>query len=629
VLLPPAECLAAAGDTTAIAELLVTLNSPDASANDRAQACEDLGAVGTEASIQPLADLLDDSEFSHYARYGLQTNPAPAAGEALLQATSRLKGDLLIGVVNSLGARKDTMAVAKLAELANSSDAAVSVAAAGALAEIGSVEALNQLRAVPEARYAELVDPLIECAERLVKRGSRNEATALLRKIVSAPIPVQYRKPVSLALVEAVSPQEANELLATYLSSNEDWKFEVGVQCAVRSSDSAATELLAAVVPTSTPSRQLQLLSAIESRGDRTPVDAVRQATNSDNLAVRAAAIRGLGSIGDGTDVKRLVTAALDEDAQIRENAIAALGVVEGKQVRNELLTLLEDPNASSRILAAQIIGRRRMEGAGSQLLRVASSDQESDVRLVALEALTRLALPTMLPELMELAANTSDKQQQAAKRSVLAAASRAPDRDEAAELIASRLENDTSAQHGFLCDALRAVGGERALEVVADAAQSPTRQLQNEATRVLGSWPTSDVAPVLLSIAQSEHPYRVRSLRGYLRVARQLNFSDADRIAMVGKALEVADRDEERLLAISILQRYPSPPSLGLAQQQLASNLLGAKAAEVVLEIAESLAKDHPALAASAAHEVLKAGGDEAIRARAEQLAKQSPPNQ
>ena len=149
------------------------------------------------------------------------------------------------------------------------------------------------------------------------------------------------------------------------------------------------------------------------------------------------------------------------------------------------------------------------------------------------------------------------------------------------------------------------------------DAALSPTQSLQDEATRVLGDWPTRDAAPVLLSIADGAHPYRVRALRGYLRIVRQFDFSDAKRVEMVGKALPLADRDPERLLALAILEKHPSKSSLKLAQQQLDISLLGDKASPFVVAIAEQVVDEHPSAAAAAAQAVLQAGGEESIRAR------------
>jgi HEAT repeat protein len=618
-----AGAIAAPPAAVSVAELLAILNSPDSSANDRAQACQDLGAFGAEEAVPTLAKLLDDPKFSHYARYGLQPNPSPAAGEALLRATNRLQGDLLVGVVNSLGARKELAAVPRLVELVNDTDSSVAVAAAGALAEIASDEPLEGLRSLPFDQRVELVDPLIECADRHIDGGSREQAAALLRRIVSSSVPNHLRRSALIRLVDAAPQQEALDLIEEQLSADQGWRFEAGVQCAVRSPDPAAAQLLAAVVAASSSQRQLRLLAALESRGDRTAADAVRKAANSRNPAVRAAAIGALGTLGNGSDIERLVAASLDDDVQIRSSAFASLGAVEGEDVEKRLLNLLDNPDSFTRKIATQVTGRRRMDAAGTQLLALASSDNSPEVRLAALEALSRIAPPALLPNLLDLATKEkSTREHKAAKNAVLATALRVSDRSQSAELVASRIQDSPSAQHVFLFDALLAIAGDRALELVTDAALSPTQSLQDEATRVLGDWPTRDAAPVLLSIADGAHPYRVRALRGYLRIVRQFDFSDAKRVEMVGKALPLADRDPERLLALAILEKHPSRSSLKLAQQQLDISLLGDKASPFVVAIAEQVVDEHPSAAAAAAQAVLQAGGEESIRARARRLA-------
>ena len=75
-----------------------------------------------------------------------------------------------------------------------------------------------------------------------------------------------------------------------------------------------------------------------------------------------------------------------------------------------------------------------------------------------------------------------------------------------------------------------------------------------------------------MLELAET-HPvakYRIRALRGYIRVARQLNMSDAERIAICRQALEVAERDDERILVLDVLARIRAPESLQLAVAEL-----------------------------------------------------------
>lgn len=118
------------------AELVAVLKDPDSSVFERAKACQRLGVVGDASAVPALAKLLGDPKLSHYARTGLEPNPSPAADAALREALGDLEGNLLIGVINSIGRRKDPKALDALAKLRYHDDQAVSKAAEAAIGRI-------------------------------------------------------------------------------------------------------------------------------------------------------------------------------------------------------------------------------------------------------------------------------------------------------------------------------------------------------------------------------------------------------------------------------------------------------------------------------------------------------------
>jgi hypothetical protein len=97
----------------------------------------------------------------------------------------------------------------------------------------------------------------------------------------------------------------------------------------------------------------------------------------------------------------------------------------------------------------------------------------------------------------------------------------------------------------------------------------------------------TPDAAPVLLEISQDSaaKKYQVRALRGYLRIARQLKqLPDDERVAMARQALKIAERDEERELALDVLKRCPSAESVELASSLVDDAALRDRAVETVI---------------------------------------------
>ncbi|RMF91899.1 MAG: HEAT repeat domain-containing protein, partial [Planctomycetota bacterium] len=127
-------------------ELIAILQSADADLHAKAVACKKLAVVGDAKAVPVLAELLTDPKLSHYARFGLEPNPSPAADEALRAALDKVEGRLLAGVINSIGVRKDAGAIDKLKELSASDDPQVVSAVAHALGQIASVESANVLK---------------------------------------------------------------------------------------------------------------------------------------------------------------------------------------------------------------------------------------------------------------------------------------------------------------------------------------------------------------------------------------------------------------------------------------------------------------------------------------------------
>ena len=118
------------------AELVAVLEDPDAGEFARAKACQRLATVGDDSAASALAGLLGDPRLSHYARTALEPMPGAGASRALLQALDSVEGALLVGVVNSIGVRRDREALDALAGLRHGDDPDVAAAASWAIGRI-------------------------------------------------------------------------------------------------------------------------------------------------------------------------------------------------------------------------------------------------------------------------------------------------------------------------------------------------------------------------------------------------------------------------------------------------------------------------------------------------------------
>ena len=120
-------------------QLLATLRS-DAPPAEKAITCKRLAIHGSSAAVPELARLLPDEQLSSWARIALEAIPGEAADEALRNATDSIQGRLLVGMINSIGVRRDAKAFLQ------DKDAEVASAAAVALGRIGNSDAVQALR---------------------------------------------------------------------------------------------------------------------------------------------------------------------------------------------------------------------------------------------------------------------------------------------------------------------------------------------------------------------------------------------------------------------------------------------------------------------------------------------------
>jgi HEAT repeat protein len=179
------------------AKLIAVLTS-SATPLEKGEACRELARIGTRAAVAPLAGLLADEKLAHMARYGLEPIPDPAVDEALRDAASKLKGRPLIGVIGSIGVRRDAKAVDLLAKQLKDSDTDVMQAAARALGSIGTTTAAkaleNTLAGTPAPSRLAVAEGLFRCAEALAAHGQRGDALAIYERLNRAEIPQQVRE---------------------------------------------------------------------------------------------------------------------------------------------------------------------------------------------------------------------------------------------------------------------------------------------------------------------------------------------------------------------------------------------------------------------------------------------------
>ena len=207
--------IATHGDATARNQLetrLLAVLTGDCSRSAQDYVFRTLKTIGTAESVPALAALLPDPDLSHMARYALERIPAPEAAAAMRDALPKLDGKLKVGVIGSLGMRRDAASIAGLKGLPGDADKAVAAAAAHSLGLIGTPEAGEALaewqKKAPEGVQAAITDACLTCAERLLADGKKAEAILIYKLLSGEDQPKHVRLAATRGLLAAAGQQD-------------------------------------------------------------------------------------------------------------------------------------------------------------------------------------------------------------------------------------------------------------------------------------------------------------------------------------------------------------------------------------------------------------------------------------
>ncbi|MGB4726636.1 MAG: HEAT repeat domain-containing protein, partial [Thermogutta sp.] len=295
-----------------------------------------------------------------------------------------------------------------------------------------------------------------------------------------------------------------------------------------------------------------------------------------------------------------------------------------GSDVDAAIVEALRTAQGPVRVALLRAAGDRLVTAA----LPIAISDMDSPdpaIRSAAIEAVGMLVPLEQLDVLIRrLVTPRTPEEVNLVKAALVSACSRMPDLDAAADKLMTAWNSASPDARLIIVEVLGAMGGSRALAILGRLGKEGDDAVQDAVTRVLGEWMSADAGPVLLDLAKTGNPkYRIRALRGYIRIARQLEVPLEDRIAMCAQALQAAQRPEEKRLVLEVLRRYPTSTGLQLAVTLLSDAELRPEAADSAIQIAEKLPASDAATVARAMDQVIQANVGAELTQKAQAIRK------
>jgi HEAT repeat protein len=372
-------------------ERLLAILAADAPPQEKSAACRELARIGTRQAVPVLAPLLVDGNLSDMARFALEPIADPAADEALRGALGKVTGRLLVGVISSLGVRRDAAAVEPLAGLLTDPDPEVAQAAARALGCIGGAAVPVLEGVLPKsqgAHQAAVCEALLDCAE----TSGGAAAVAIHDKLRALPnLPLQLR----VAALRGAILNRGNQGLPLLIEAIRTEAYVPAAEAIGISMELPGPEVTRALtgeLSNAGESKQILLLQALGCRGDATalPTLSLSAQATSGSVDRRIAALHSIMQLADPSTLPVLAELVKVPEAAIASEALTGLVGFRGKEADAVLLGLLDgtDPKVRTAVIGA--IGQRRMTTAIPRLLEE-SGNADAEVANASRKALRDL----------------------------------------------------------------------------------------------------------------------------------------------------------------------------------------------------------------------------------------------
>jgi len=575
---------------------LIALLQSAAPKGEKAVACKRLAIYGADAAVPVLAALLPDPDLSSWSRIALEAIPGPAADEALRQAADPLQGRLLVGVINSIGVRRDAKAVGLLAARLADPDLEVAAAAAESLGRIGGKPAVKALKPwltkAPAKLRSAVAEGCIRCAEQYLAQGKRSDAIALYDAVRKAEVPgeriLEATRGAILARQRAGIP-----LLLAELRSTDKARWGLGLRVARELPGPDAAKALTTELWQGSPARQPLLLLALADRGEAEAFPVALQAVQRGPQKLRLAAIGVLERIGGLRVVPALLDLAAGTDPESSSAALAALVRLPGNEIDAEFLTCLEPAKGKLCQQLIEIADQRRLDAALPAIVRHLD-DPDDGIRGASLRALGNLGGDEQIVVLGQLLTKANGVKDRAAIEAALLTISGRRGQS-CVPRLQSLAHSGDSATRIIGLHALAAAGGPQALATLKTATEDADEAVRDEAVRSLSSWPNTwpedgAVMEPLVALARAtvKPSYKVLALRGCLQfLQNDKQLKPDQKPAKITELLPLLNRPEEKRLAIAVIRDALNAPALELLATFATDPAVADDASTAILDIA------------------------------------------
>jgi HEAT repeat protein len=585
--------------------------------------CRQLSLIGSEEAVPVLIAMLKNEQSMDPARYALERIGGPLVDRQLRLLLPSVGDPIKVGIVTTQAVRRDAEAVPMIGPLLKSSNVTLATAAAAALGNIGTPEAVKILATtqddVAEPVRSRVMDAQLQGANRMMSAGQADAALAVYARLLGSSYPTTIRAAAWRQQAIVQTDQLGHHILKVIQSGDADL-LPMALASVRRVKDPVQLKSIAATLSRLNPPQQVVLLAALADAGNPVVLPAIGECIKSPQAQVRMAVFRALGQMGHAEQVATLVAAAAREEEPVRSVAREALYGLRGDGIDLRLVDALPAAAAPEQVEIILAISERRVAGAAPVLMTLAASE-ERVVQRDACQALIKVARWQDVPALVDLLCRQPTKLHEDVLVGALLRFGHHADRMQPVMAVLERLDV-TGATRAALLRVLGRVGDASGLAVIQGTLQSDDVDMQTEAIRALSLWPTPEPKERLFTLAENEQPMNrhVLALRGFITMAVLPDAQTSPQaVSDLARAWDLARRDDEKRMILSALPKVACQEALSFAEQQRQEAALLGEVQNAMVSLGQALARAYPQQVRKVLQSVVAEAASPAVQKRAQ----------
>lgn len=569
----------------------------DSASNEEVKAflIRQIQLVGRDESVEPLAEYLEDERLCDPASQALVAVGTKYAENELLQAVTSVKEPLRVAVIKGLGELRSNKAVKKIKKYATVENTGLRRISLWALANIGhpSAEKILADAAATSQGYerAKATSYYLLYAQRLAETGKADGCVRICRELIQSRVGMGEDHVASAALrllVSLLGKRAFGYVLAAMDSGSKKF-IGAALECSEaipgETATMAWTEKMA-VVP---PEIQAAIIHMLGKRGDRAALPILLGKVHAEEPSIRREAILASARLG-----RNEVLPALMEVLEAGEKN--NVGVIRqamlsytDKGILPKVAEAVPRMPSPGRIVLIEVLAARKAKE-HRDIVFDQTAEEDTLVRLAAMEALDDLAEARDLPRLLDLLSRSHDEPEiLAIQEAIVASTRQVPDEETRADQVLDRYYRTSNIEKRALMATLPKIGGLKPLKAVVAETNHEDADLRSAAIRALAEWPDFEAAEPLLqlSTAAKEAGNRSIALKGYVRLVDESEKALSEKFEFLATALGAAKSPEEKKIVLSGFTSARTHESLSLVAAFLDDVDLKQDAAEVCMTIA------------------------------------------